>query len=339
MLNVGFSGSRNLLEFDYPILFVLLPLPLLVWMFIRPYRSQRIAIRAPFMEDLAAITQQTPVEGAVVLRRSWIQHVLRNGIWLLLVTTLARPQWVEDPIMKTESARDLMIAVDLSGSMEERDFTDPNGNPVDRLTAVKQVLDEFMTRRQGDRLGLIFFGSAAFLQVPFTDDHAVCRALLDQAQVRMAGPQTMMGDAIGLAIKLFEQSAVDNRVLILLTDGNDSGSQVPPIKAAEIAARHGVTIYCIAIGDPETTGEQVLDEQTLQGVARATGGQYYHANDREELERIYEDLEKLVPQEFEALTYRPKHALFHWPLGIALVLMLGYHGLRILSKQRLTSDI
>ncbi len=326
-----------MLEFDYPILFALLPLPLLVWRFVRPYRSQRNAIRAPFMEDLTAITGQSPVEGAVVIQGGWIQRGLRNMVWLLLVTSLARPQWVETPIAKTESARDLMMAVDLSGSMEERDFTDPNGNAVDRLTAVKQVLDEFMTRRQGDRLGLIFFGSAAFLQVPFTDDHAICRTLLSQAQVRMAGPQTMMGDAIGLAIKLFEQSTAEDRVLILLTDGNDTGSQVPPVTAAEIAVRHGVTIYCVAMGDPETVGEQALDEETLREVAQVTGGEYYYAGSREALERIYVDLDRLVPQEFETLTYRPKRAMFHWPLGTALMLVLGYHGLSIFTRKRLTS--
>ncbi|MFC1760568.1 VWA domain-containing protein [Planctomycetota bacterium] len=322
-----------MLNFDHPILFVLLLLPLLVWRLSKPYRAQRSAIRAPFMEDLVAITGQTPSEGAVVLKRSWIQRILLALVWLLLVVALARPQWVEEPITKTESARDLMIAVDLSGSMEERDFTDPNGEAVDRLTAVKLVLDDFMKRRQGDRLGLIFFGSAAFLQVPFTNDHAICRVLLEQAQVRMAGPQTMMGDAMGLAIKLFEQSTVENRVLIILTDGNDTGSQVHPTKAAEIAARHGVTIYCIAIGDPATLGEQALDEETLQEIARVTNGQYYHANDRKELERIYADLEELVPQEFETLSYRPKRALFHWPLAAILLIILGYHGLMAIEKK------
>jgi len=317
-----------MLAFTYPILFALLPLPLVVWKLSRPYRSQRSSIRAPFMDELAKITEQTPSKGAIILRRSGFQNLLRILVWILIVSALARPQWVEDPIVKTESSRDLMIAIDLSGSMEERDFTDPNGDQIDRLTAVKQVLDDFMTRRQGDRLGLVVFGSAAFLQVPFTNDHAACRALLDQTQVRMAGPQTMLGDAIGLAIKLFEKSTVKDRVLILLTDGNDTGSKVPPPQAAAIAARHDITIYCIAIGDPSTVGEQALDEETLREVARTTQGQYYYANNRDELEQIYTDLETLVPQEFETLSYRPQRALFHWPMAAALVLILGYHLLR-----------
>ncbi len=320
-----------MLAFDYPWLFIILPVPLLVWWLVPPYKEQRDAIRTPFFNQLAEVSGKPPAPGAVILRRSWAQWLLLPVCWGLLVCALARPQWVEDPITKIESARDLMIAVDLSGSMEAMDFDDPSGEPTDRLSAVKTVLDDFMTRRTGDRLGLIFFGTAAFLQVPFTQDHDTCRVLLDEAQVRMAGPQTMLGDAIGLAIKLFEKSGTTNRVLILLTDGNDTGSKVPPIKAAEIASDHDVTVYCIAIGDPETTGEQKLDEETLQDIAARTGGRFYRAMDREQLEWIYQDLERLEPQEFEALSYRPKRALFHWPLGGTTIIVLGYHGLLALA--------
>ena len=322
-----------MLEFDYPWLFFLLPIPLLVWWFVPPYKEQRDAIRTPFFEELAGLTGKSPAPGAVILHRSWVQRLLLPVCWGLLVCALARPQWVEDPITKIDSARDLMIAVDLSGSMEAMDFNDPSGELIDRLSAVKIVLNDFMTRRKGDRLGLIFFGTAAFLQVPFTQDHDTCRVLLEEAQVRMAGPQTMLGDAIGLAIKLFEKSKTTNRVLILLTDGNDTGSKVPPIKAAEIASEQDVTVYCVAIGDPETTGEQKLDETTLQDIAARTGGRFYRAMDREQLERIYQDLEQLEPQEFETLSYRPKRALFHWPLGSTTILILGYHGLFVLVSR------
>jgi Ca-activated chloride channel family protein len=322
-----------MLEFDYPWLFLLLPVPFVVWWLAPPYKERREAIRTPFFDQLAELTDKPPASGAVIQRRSWIQRLLLPLCWGLLVAALARPQWVEDPITKTESARDLMIAVDLSGSMEAMDFNDPSGEPFDRLSAVKMVLDDFMARRTGDRLGLIFFGTAAFLQVPFTQDHDTCRTLLEEAQVRMAGPQTMLGDAIGLAIKLFEKSQTVNRVLILMTDGNDTGSKIPPIKAAEIASQHDVTIYCVAIGDPETTGEQKLDETTLQEIAVQTGGRFYRAIDRDQLEQIYQDLEQLEPQEFETLSYRPKRALFHWPLGSAIILILGYHSLLALASR------
>lgn len=322
-----------MLEFDYPWLFLLLPVPVVVWWLAPPYKERREAIRTPFFDELAELTGKPPASGAVILRRTWIQRLLLPLCWGLIVAVLAKPQWVEDPITKTESARDLMIAVDLSGSMEAMDFNDPSGVPTDRLSAVKMVLDDFIARRKGDRLGLIFFGTAAFLQVPLTQDHDTCRTLLEEAQVRMAGPQTMLGDAIGLAVKLFEKSKTDNRVLILMTDGNDTGSKIPPVKAAEIASQYDVTVYCVAIGDPETTGEQKLDETTLQEIASQTGGHFYRAIDREQLERIYQDLEKLEPQEFETLSYRPKRALFHWPLGSAIILILGYHSLLALASR------
>src|SRR5262249_14305415 len=146
---------------------------------------------------------------------------------------LARPQWLEPPVTRTLPSRDLMLAVDLSGSMETKDFTAPDGKKVDRLTAVKAVLDDFLSRRKGDRVGLIVSGSAAFVQAPFTDDLDVCRELLSETSVRMAGPKTALGDAIGLAITRFEKSNTPQRVLIALTDGNDTGSRVPPERAAE----------------------------------------------------------------------------------------------------------
>ena len=280
------------------------------------------------------MTGQTPAKGAVVLRRSLMQKLLAPVVWIAIVTALARPQWVEEPITKIQSARDLMVAVDLSGSMEAEDFSDAQGNRMTRLEAVKRVLDDFIARRKGDRLGLIFFGNAAFLQVPFTQDYDTVRLLLDEAQVRMAGPQTMLGDAIGLAIKLFEESDVENRVLILLTDGNDTGSKVPPVKAAEIAKQRKITIYTIAIGDPETVGEDKLDIETLQKMAELTGGSYFHANNRGELAQIYQQLDQLEPEQFESLSYRPKRPLFHWPLGLFLVLMIGYHSLNAVNSLR-----
>ena len=315
-------------------MFVLLPLPILIRWIFSTYQEQREAVWAPFFEKLVNLTDQTPAKGAIVLRRSLMQKLLAPVVWIAVVIALARPQWVEEPITKIQSARDLMIAVDLSGSMEAEDFTDAEGNKINRLEAVKLVLDDFIARRKGDRLGLIFFGNAAFLQVPFTQDYDTFRILLDEAQVRMAGPQTMLGDAIGLSIKLFEESDVENRVLILLTDGNDTGSKVPPIKAAKIAKQKEITIYPIAIGDPETVGEDVLDVETLQKMAELTGGAYFHANNREELEQIYQGLDQLEPEQFESLSYRPKRPLFQWPLAVFLVLMIGYHSINALNSLR-----
>ncbi len=314
-----------MLDFAYIWMFALLPLPALVWLLATAYKQPRAAIRVPFFEELVARSGQTPARGAVVLRRGGIQRVILIVCWLLLVAALARPQWIENPITKVQAARDLMLAVDLSGSMEATDFEDAEGKRIERLEAVKHVLDDFMSRREGDRLGLIFFGSAAFLQVPFTQDHDTCRALLGEAKVRMAGPRTMIGDAIGLAIKRFEKSEVKNRVLILLTDGNDTGSKVPPLRAAEIAADKGVTIHTVAVGDPKTVGEEKLDEAGLQEISRVTGGRFFRANDRQELEGIYRELDRLEAQELETISHQPIRPLFHWPLGAVVVLLLGYH--------------
>jgi Ca-activated chloride channel family protein len=223
--------------------------------------------------------------------------------------------------------RDVLVALDLSGSMETSDFTDASGATAERLTAAKEVLDEFLSRRAGDRVGLVFFGSAAFVQAPFTDDLDVVRELLDEAQVRMLGPRTVLGDAIGMSIPLFERSELEERVLIALTDGNDTGSQVPPVRAAEIARDEGVRIFTIAMGDPRAAGEQALDEATLQAVADTTGGGYYHAEDRAQLEEVYAELDRLTPRQVKTESYRPEHELYYWPLGFAISLSILYFGL------------
>ena len=210
--------------------------------------------------------------------------------------------------------------------METQDFTDASGQRVDRLTAVKQVLDDFLSRRKGDRVGLIFFGSAAFVQAPFTEDLEACRTLLQEAQVRMAGPQTVFGDAIGLALTVFARAeGVQERVLIVLTDGNDTNSKVPPARAAEIARAQNITIYTVAVGDPTAAGEEKLDKETLKAVATTTGGCYYHASDRAALADIYTQLDALPTRPVQILSHRPRRDLFHWPLALGLGLSLVYH--------------
>ena len=313
-----------MLTFAHPVLFVLVLLPLLM-RFLPAHREQRAALRVPFFGELVDKAGAAPAPGAVILSRNLGQRVLLPLCWLLLVAAMARPQWVEEPISRIDSARDLMLAVDLSGSMSTEDFVAADGSRTDRLTAVKSVLDDFIARREGDRLGLIVFGNAAFLQVPFTLDHDTYRTLLDEMQIGMAGPQTMIGEAIGLGIKGFEASEAKQRVMILLTDGNDTGSRVPPGKAAEIAAAESVRIYTIGVGDPAAAGEAPLDEATLGRIAETTGGRFYRANDRESLAAVYQELDELEPLDFESESYRPKRELFHWPLAAFLLLGLGYH--------------
>jgi len=316
-----------MLNFSYPWLFLLLPLPLLIHYLAPVYHEPRMAVRVPFMQLLYRLTGKTAGKGAAVVRRSRWQKVQVVIAWIALVTAIARPTWIDEPIVRELPMRDMLVALDLSGSMETRDFTDASGAVSDRLTAAKEVLDQFLERRDGDRIGLIFFGSAAFVQAPFTEDLEVVRELLGEAQVRMLGPRTMLGDSIGVAIRLFERSEVEERVLILLTDGNDTGSMVPPVRAAEIARDTGVTIHTIAMGDPAAAGEQALDEATLKAIADTTGGGYFHAADRAELNQIYTTLDNLNPKQVETQSYRPEHELYFWPLGLGLLISMSFFGL------------
>ncbi|MFP6656027.1 MAG: VWA domain-containing protein [Myxococcota bacterium] len=308
-----------MLAFELPFAFVLLALPLLVVRFFPEFRDQSQALRAPFFSRLVDLTGRLPSVGAVVLRKRGWQKIYHVIGWLLVVTALAQPVWVGDPVVKEFPARDLLLIVDLSGSMEEQDFTGTTGQRMGRLDAVKEVVTEFIERRDSDRLALAVFGQAAFLQTPFTEDREVVGALLSELQPRMAGAQTMIGDAIGLAVRLFEGSEKKNKVAILLTDGNDTGSRMPVQRAAEIAREEGITIHTIAMGDPSTVGEQALDIPVLEAVAKATGGHFFLALDREQLESVYVELDRLEPERVELLSYRPIRSL-HWlPLAILLV--------------------
>lgn len=308
-----------MLTLAYPWLLVLLPLPLLVWWLVPAHREPRQALVVPFLGRLAKHSGQTPGEGAVVMRGTWWRAASLFIAWLGVVVALARPQVIETPITKQVPVRDLLLAVDLSGSMETKDFKDASGKTVDRLTAVKEVLDDFLSKRKGDRVGLIFFGSAPFVQAPFTEDLQVCRKLLDEAQVKMAGPQTAFGDALGLAINTFDRSKMKSRVLIALTDGNDTASKVPPAKAAEIAKDKGIVIHTVAVGDPKAAGEEALDTEALKAVAATTGGIYAHAGDRAQLEAIYQKLDALESHQAETVSHRPRRDVYWWPLALVLV--------------------
>jgi len=318
-----------MLTLAYPWLLALLPLPLLLRWLLPEHRERKEGLVVPFLDRLAAQTGTKPTEGAVVMQGSWLRVISVSIGWLCIVAALARPQWIEPPITKNVPVRDMLLAVDLSGSMETKDFKNAEGKQVDRLTAVKEVLDDFLARRKGDRVGLIFFGTAPFVQAPFTEDLQVCRQLLDEAQVKMAGPQTAFGDAIGLAITLFERSEVKEKVLIALTDGNDTNSKVPPQKAAEIARDKGIVIHTVAVGDPRAAGEDALDEDTLKSVAKETGGVFSHAGDRKQLEQIYEKLDKLETRQAQTVSHRPKRDVYFWPLAVGFVVGLLQHALSL----------
>lgn len=303
-----------MIEFANPWAAVFLLLPPLVYL-LPPYRQQQPSLQVPFFDRLVRLSGEQPSRGASAVRRMRIQGVVSAVVWLLLCAALARPEWVGPPITVEQSARDLMVALDLSGSMDTPDFITEGGSRQRRLDAAKEVLAAFGQQRDGDRLGLIVFGNAAYLQAPFTDDLTTWTTLLGESEVAMAGQSTALGDAIGLAIALFEASETDNRVLVVLTDGNDTGSRVPPRDAAEVARAAGVTIYAVAVGDPETVGEEALDMDTLQTIAERTGGAAFETMDRAALSAAYARIDALEPARFDTLSYRPRHSLFHYPLG------------------------
>jgi len=311
-------------ELAHPWALALLLLPLLMRL-LPAYKESRDSVRVPFFDKLVTLSEQRPETGAMVLQRDRAQQLLVNFMWLCLVLAAAKPEWIGPPVEQQKSGRDLMIAVDLSGSMEARDFTLPDGTQADRLETVKYVLAKLADQHDSDRLGLIVFGNAPYLQSPFTDDHKVWAQLLADTQIGMAGQSTAFGDAIGLAIKLFKESDSDNRVLIMLTDGNDTASMVPPVDASKVAATEDIRIYTIAIGDPASVGEEALDIDTLQRVSEVSGGRYFQAFDQQQLAGAYEAIGELEPELYETISFRPRQSL-HWaPISVALSLYLLYH--------------
>ncbi len=255
---------------------------------------------------------------------------------------MARPQWLGEPIELAMSGRDLMLAVDLSRSMEIRDFK-LGGRLVDRLTAIKSVAEPFIDRRAGDRIGLILFADQPYLQTPLTFDRKTVRTLLDESAIGLAGENTAIGDAIGLAVKRLRNNPENQRVLILLSDGADTASVVKPLQAAELAAKEKLKIYTIGVGADEMIVNDFfgarrvnpsadLDESTMTALATKTGGRYFRARDTEELSKIYELLDQMEPVEKDRRYYRPRKELFPWPLGMATC-MAGLFVLARLKKQ------
>jgi Ca-activated chloride channel family protein len=326
-----------MIHFEWPWLLLALPFPLLIhWIFPPALPEEQAALKVPFLDDFGV----GETKSFKPQRQRW-PLILAMIAWSLLVCASARPQWMGEPIEQAVNGRDLMLAIDLSGSMEAEDFMIGN-KKVDRLSATKQVASEFIQRRAGDRIGLILFGSQAYLQTPLTFDRTTIITLLNEAAIGLAGESTAIGDAIGLGVKRLKEQSADSRILILLTDGANTAGEVTPIRAAEIAAEYGLKIYTIGIGADEMIvrtffGRQKvnpsrdLDEKTLKTIAEKTGGQYFRARDTQELEKIYSLLDELEPVEKEHQFFRPKKSLYHWPLALAFLLagVIGISRLRL----------
>lgn len=322
-----------MIHFAWPWALALLPLPYLIYRLLPPaLAAEEAALWVPQLDPFVVARHQRGRR-----QRSRLARLLALLCWLLLVVAAARPEWLGAPLELPVSGRDLMLAVDLSGSMQTGDF-ELHGRQVDRLTALKAVAEPFIDQRVGDRIGLILFGEQAYLQAPLTFDRPMVKHLLDEAAIGLAGDRTAIGDAIGLALKRAKEGEAKRQVLILLTDGVSNAGQLPPLKAAQLAAGEGLKIYTIGIGaeamevqsfffsqtvNPSTD----LDEKTLKAIAATTGGRYFRARNSAELSQIYALLDQLEPVEREHDLYRPVTDLFPWPLAAALIgallLLLG----------------
>lgn len=310
-------------EFAWPWVFLLAPLPWLLRLLLPPADSGDAALRVGFLDELQALSGRR----ARAALPSWRQQAPLVLLWALLLCTAARPQWVGEPLPLPASGRDLLLAVDVSGSMDYADMQ-WDDEPISRLELVKRLLGDFIEGRRGDRVGLILFGSQAYLQAPLTFDRHTVRTWLDEAMIGIAGKNTAIGDAIGLAVKRLRQRPAQSRVLVLITDGANNGGEIDPMVAAQLAADEGVRIYAIGIGaDPQQSGAfgsfgfsaLDLDETSLRAITDVTGGEYFRARNQAELTQIELTLDRLEPVAQQPTLARPALALYAWPLALALL--------------------
>ena len=315
-----------MIEFSWPWSLLALPLPWIYRVLLPMTKAvASSALRVPSITDFDVVSSPSGAIGPARLAY-WLALIA----WVLLLVATTRPLWLGEAIEVPVNGRDLMLAVDLSKSMQEVDFI-IEGRRVDRLQATKKVVGDFIERRVGDRLGLVLFGTQAYLHVPLTFDRDTVGQLLEETVIGLAGPSTAIGDAIGLSVKRLRDNDTEQKVLILVTDGANTAGVIEPIRAAELAAEVGLTIHTVGIGADEIMVRRLfgsfrfnpskdLDEKTLRAVAKATGGRYFRARDATELEAIYTEIDKLEPVEQSGEHFRPKTALYPWPLALALLL-------------------
>jgi len=317
-----------MITFAWPWLLLLMPLPLLVYWL--PKKNHRRASAALIMPQLIA----SPSVDVMTETNKKIPLSILSVCWLLTVLALSQPQWLGDAVDIPTEGREMMIAVDLSGSMQIEDMS-LRGSTVNRLDMLKEVLGDFIKRRVGDRLGLILFADDAYMQTPMTFDRKTVKQMLDESVLGLVGRKTAIGDAIALAVKRFDAKKKSNKVLLLLTDGQNTAGKISPEQALELAVAKDVTIYSIGIGADVMLQQSLfgtrrvnpsseLDEQTLTKLAEQTGGKYFRARDSQGMSQIYQLLDQLEPIEQDQQQMRPLTALFYWPLALALLISMLY---------------
>lgn len=313
-------------ELATPWVLAILPLPVLYW-YLLPRAKVKLpaALKIPFFDAMMGIADQ---EKRSISAQSLL--LIPALIWVLLVVALSGPRWVGEPIAMTRNGYNIMMALDLSGSMEVKDMI-LHGRPVNRLLVVKKAAEKFIEDRSGDRIGLILFGTRAYLQTPLTYDRHSILMRIDDATAGLAGKTTSIGDAVGLAVKHLEDVPKEGRIIILLTDGANNSGALQPLKGAELAKDDGIKIYTIGLGseaDPRALSGDFLnpamsadlDEETLKKMADMTGGQYFRATDPESLQTIYQTINKLETVDQEQATIRPQKEYYPWFAGLALLL-------------------
>lgn len=311
--------------------FLLLPAPLIAYGLLPAADWSGGALRVPFFDRIKEIAGKKQPASRL------FRWLLLGLMWLLLLTAAAQPVWIGDAVALPSTGRNLMLAVDISGSMEQRDMVFAKRR-VSRLDAVKQVVGDFVIRRHGDRMGLILFGSQAYLQTPLTFDRKTLFTLLNEAQIGFAGEKTAIGDAIGLAVKRLQDKPETSRILILLTDGTNTAGSVTPTRAAALARQSGVTVYTIFVGPDQRRTNRYMDsgESVLREIASSTGGQYFRAQNTEELQIIYQQLDQLEPVEQDKQFFRPQKSLFYWPLSGTIALTFLWLIAIMLKRKRQT---
>jgi len=317
-----------MISFAWPWLFALLPLPLIIYFLpVKKSTNQQSALIMPVLINVTsnAVSDQQKRKSPLIILTT---------CWILVIIAMSRPQWLGEAIDIPSEGREMMIAVDLSGSMEIEDMS-LNGRNVNRLQMLKVVLGDFIERRVSDRLGLILFADDAYMQTPMTFDRKTVKQMLDESELNLVGRKTAIGDAIALAVKRFDAKQESNKVLLLLTDGQNTAGKITPEQALELAVAKGITIYTIGIGADVMLQQSMwgtqrinpssdLDEQSLATIAKETGGQYFRARDSQSMSTIYSLLDKLEPIEQDQQQMRPLSALYYWPLAFAALLCFGY---------------
>jgi len=326
------------LSFAWPWMGMLLIVPVSMWLLNRnrayastDTRERKVTLLHPDLRKLqAAFHTQRPATST----GTRIYYLLLALLWIGLTVALMRPQWLEPHTEERSEGYDLMLAVDTSHSMNAMDFT-VAGNQVSRMQVVKGVMGRFIEGRQDDRVGLIIFGSRAFVLSPLTLDREAVRHLLEDLVPRIAGDGTAMGDAIGLGVKKLRERPPGSRVLVLIADGENTAGTIPPLMAAQLAARENIRIYAIGVGSDRkevpimengrlTTRDDLgFDEAVMRKIAEASGGAYFRGTDTSALESIYRRIDELEKSKAESRTVMIPHPLFRWPLGLALLALLA----------------